>query len=76
MSYATILGILLLAISYMMYNTTHTVFELMVKEYSFVIGTVGGVGIGLILGGFLGWLFKYRKLKKEEQKIVEDNEKI
>lgn len=76
MSYATILGILLLAISYMMYNTTHSVFNLMIKEYSFVIGIVGGVGIGLILGGFLGWLFKFRKLKKEEQKIADDNEKI
>ena len=76
MSYATILGILLLAISYMMYNTTHSVFTLMVKEYSFVIGIVGGVGIGLILGGFLGWLFKFRKLKNEEQKIADDNEKI
>ena len=51
-----------------MFNTTHTVFDLMVKELSFSIGIIGGVGIGLILGGFLGWLFKYRKLKKEDRK--------
>lgn len=76
MSYATIIGILLLALSYMMYNTTHTVFAEMVKEYSFAIGMVGGVGIGLILGGFLGWLFKYRNLKKQHKKVVENQDKI
>lgn len=76
MSYSTIIGILLVVISYMMYATTHTVFAEMIKEYTFSIGIVGGLGIGLILGGFLGWLFKYRKLKKENQKQVENSDKI
>lgn len=76
MSYASIIGVLLLVMSYMMYNTTHTVFAEMVKEYSFAIGTIGGIGIGLILGGFLGWLFKYRKLKKEQKIAAENQDKI
>lgn len=76
MSYSTIIGILLLAISYMMYATTHTVFAEMIKEHIFAIGVVGGVGIGLIIGGFLGWLFKYRKLKKENLEQVENSDKI
>lgn len=62
--------------AYVMFNTTHTVFEVMVKELSFSIGIIGGIGIGLIFGGFLGWLFKYRKLKKEDRKEIEDKEKI
>ncbi|HEY4539657.1 MAG TPA: hypothetical protein VIG94_06580 [Faecalibacter sp.] len=76
MSYATIIGLLLLALSYVMYATTHTVFEVMIKEYSFSIGIVGGIGIGLIFGGFLGWLFKYRTLKKEARKEAEQQDKI
>ena len=76
MSYATIIGLLLLALSYVMYSTTHTVFEVMIKEYSFSIGIVGGVGIGLILGGFLGWLFKYRTLKNQIQKEEDHQDKV
>lgn len=76
MSYSSIIGILLLIMAYVMFNTTHTVFEVMVKELSFSIGIIGGIGIGLIFGGFLGWLFKYRKLKKEDRKEIEDKEKI
>lgn len=76
MSYSSIIGFLLLAIAYMMYSTTHSVLEVMVKEYSFSIGIVGGIGIGMIIGGFLGWLFKYRKLKKEDARNVENEHKI
>jgi len=76
MSYATIIGLLLIALSYVMYSTTHTVLADMVKEYSFSIGAVGGIGIGLILGGFLGWLFKYRTLKKQARKEADDQHKI
>ena len=76
MSYASIIGLLLLIMAYVMFNTTHSVFSIMVKELSFSIGIIGGVGIGLILGGFLGWLFKYRKLKKETQAETENQDKI
>lgn len=76
MSYSSIIGILLLIMAYVMFNTTHSVFDIMVKELSFSIGIIGGVGIGLILGGFLGWLFKYRKLKKEDRKVEENKDKI
>lgn len=76
MSYSSIIGILLLIMAYVMFNTTHSVFDVMVKELSFSIGLLGGVGFGLILGGFLGWLFKYRKLKKEDQKQEENQDKI
>ncbi|QTV06294.1 hypothetical protein [Faecalibacter bovis] len=76
MSYSSIIGILLLIMAYVMFNTTHSVFGVMVKELSFSIGLLGGVGIGLIFGGFLGWLFKYRKLKKEDQKQEENQDKI
>lgn len=76
MSYASIIGFLLLIMAYVMFNTTHSVFSLMVKELSFSIGIIGGVGIGLILGGFLGWLFKYRKLKKETKVETENQDKM
>ncbi|MBS7333601.1 MAG: hypothetical protein KIG88_08425 [Weeksellaceae bacterium] len=76
MSYSSIIGILLLIMAYVMFNTTHSVFDVMVKELSFSIGLLGGVGFGLILGGFLGWLFKYRKQKKEDQKQEENQDKI
>ena len=76
MSYSSIIGVLLLIIAYVMYNTTHSVFELMVKELSFTIGITGGIGLGLIIGGFLGWLFKYRKLKKENREQIENKDKI
>jgi len=48
----------------------------MITEYTFFIGVIGGVGLGLILGGFLGWLFKYRRLKKESIKEKENQDKI
>lgn len=76
MSYASIIGVLLLVISYIIYRTTHSVFQLMITEYTFFIGVIGGVGLGLILGGFLGWLFKYRRLKKESIKEKENQDKI
>lgn len=76
MSYSTIIGVLLLAISYIIFRTTHTVLEVMIKEYSFSIGIIGGIGLGLILGGFLGWIFKYKKLKKQTQKEIENQDKI
>jgi len=76
MSYATIIGFLLLAISYMIYSTTNQVFAEMVKDYGFVIGVVSGIGFGFILGGFLGWLFKYRSLAKESKKEVANKDKV
>jgi NhaP-type Na+/H+ or K+/H+ antiporter len=76
MSYASIIGILLLTISYIIFRTTHTVFELMIKEYSFSIGIIGGIGLGLILGGFLGWIFKYKKLSKQSKKDFDNQDKI
>ena len=76
MSYATIIGLLLLGISYIIFRTTHTAFQLMITEYTFFIGVIGGVGLGLILGGFLGWLYKYRKLKKESEKQLKNQDKI
>ena len=76
MSYASIIGILLLTISYLIFRTTHTVFELMIKEYSFFIGVIGGIGLGLIFGGFLGWIFKHRKLAKEARKEIDNQNKI
>ena len=76
MSYASIIGILLLTISYIIFRTTHTVFELMIKEYSFSIGIIGGIGLGLILGGFLGWIFKHKKLAKQSKKDFDNQDKI
>ena len=63
----TIIGILLLGISgFLFYKTTN----LEVEEFtlSHFMGIMGGVGIGLIIGGIVGYVSKGSSIKAEQKR--------
>ncbi|WP_313386074.1 hypothetical protein [Chishuiella sp.] len=72
MTYTTIIGFLLLAISAVIFYFTNLDFSGLFFDKEFLVGITGGTGIGFILGGFLGWLYKVKAVKAENNKIVEE----
>lgn len=63
----TIVGIILLAISgVLFYFSTDFVVEKI--TISHIMGIMGGIGIGLIIGGIVGYISKGSAIKREETK--------
>jgi hypothetical protein len=58
MKYTTIIGILLLAIGLVAAFVGKIEFGDLISEPSFALGLLYGGGIGLLCGGFIGWLYK------------------
>lgn len=58
MKYTTIIGILLVAIGIVAAFVGKIEFGELITESSFALGILYGGGIGILLGGFLGWLYK------------------
>ncbi len=75
MTYSTIIGVLLIAISAAMYYFTHLDFSRLFINKEFLVGLNGGAGIGFIIGGFLGWLYKYKAVKKKNTRIAEEEKR-
>lgn len=64
----TFIGIILLALSFLLYY--------LIPEFSFIklfepinlMGILAGIGIGLIIGGLVGYLSKGSSIRKENQR--------
>lgn len=58
MRYTTIIGLLLVALGVTAYFFGNSEIDELFGSKEFLIGLLFGSGIGLLLGGFLGWLYK------------------
>ncbi len=75
MIYSTIIGVLLIAISATMYYFTNLDVSRIFSDKEFLVGITGGAGIGFILGGFLGWLYKYKAVNKANARIADEEKR-
>ena len=65
----SIVGIILLAVSGMLFYFT-TDFAVEKITMSHVMGMLGGIGIGLFIGGVIGYVSKGYAIKREQEKKV------
>ena len=65
----SIVGVILLAISGMLFYFT-TDFAVEKITMSHVMGMLGGIGIGLFIGGVIGYVSKGYAIKREQEKKV------
>lgn len=72
MRYTTIIGILLIAIGLVSSFIGKINFSDLVTEPDFALGLLYGGGIGILIGGIVGWMYKkpYSNLQNK-QHIVE-----
>lgn len=70
MKYSTIIGVLLLLIGFVASYVAKYSFGDFITDPEFAVGLCFGGGAGLLLGGFLGWLYKKSKPKKEKNTIT------
>ncbi|WP_312556156.1 hypothetical protein [Empedobacter brevis] len=75
MTYSTLIGALLIAISITMYYFTNLDVSRLFSDKEFLVGITGGAGIGFIFGGFIGWLYKYKSVNKANAKIAEEEKR-
>ena len=75
MTYSTFIGVLLIAISVAMYYFTNLDYTRFFSDKEFLVGITGGAGIGFILGGFLGWLYKYKSGNKANAEIAAEEKR-
>lgn len=69
MKYTTIIGILLIAIGLVASFVGKIDFGELIAEPEFALGLLYGGGVGMLLGGFLGWLYKKPYVSKSGQKV-------
>lgn len=60
MKYTTIIGILLIAIAVVSTYVGKIKFGDLLTEPQFVLGLLYGGGLGMLIGGIIGWLYKKR----------------
>lgn len=70
MKYTTIIGVLLIAIGLVASFVGKISFGELIAEPEFSLGILFGGGIGILLGGFLGWLYKKPYATPESNKSV------
>lgn len=75
MTYSTLIGVLLIAISVAMYYFTNLDVSRLFADKEFLVGITGGAGVGFILGGFLGWLYKYKAVNKANARIADEEKR-
>ena len=68
MRYTTIIGILLIAIGLVASFVGKFVFGDLITEPEFALGLLYGGGLGVLIGGFLGWLYKKPCVSKSSEK--------
>lgn len=68
MKYTTIIGLLLMALGVTAYFFGNSEIGELFGSKEFLIGLLFGGGTGMLLGGFLGWLYKkpYADKRKTE----------
>lgn len=75
MTYSTIIGVLLIAMSAAIYYFTNLDVSRLFSNKEFLVGITGGAGIGFIFGGFLGWLYKYKAENKANAIIAQEEKR-
>lgn len=70
MKYASIIGILLIAIGLVAAFVGKIEFGDLITEPAFALGILYGGGLGLVIGGILGWLYK-KPYEKHDKKPSE-----
>lgn len=73
MKYTTIIGILLIALGVTAYFFGNSEIGELFGTKEFLIGLLFGSGIGMLLGGFLGWLYKKPHADKSKPSKTEDS---
>lgn len=64
----TITGLILLALSTLLFYLTANNFTLNDLGMPHIMGILGGIGIGLIIGGMVGYVSKGSAIKAEEKR--------
>ncbi|WBV59116.1 hypothetical protein PFY12_08560 [Chryseobacterium camelliae] len=64
----SITGLILLALSVLLFYLTSPNFTVNDLQMSHIMGILGGIGIGLIIGGILGYLSKGSAIKAEQKR--------
>ena len=75
MTYSTLIGVLLIAISVAMYYFTNLDVSRLFADKEFLVGITGGAGVGFIIGGFLGWMYKYKAVNKANARIADEEKR-
>ncbi len=65
MKYTTTIGLLLLAIGVSLFYFADLDMDRIMLSKDFIVGIFLGCGFGFLVGGFLGWLYKRKKIAKE-----------
>lgn len=68
MKYTSIIGALLIAIAVVSTFIGKIKLGEIISEPEFPLGLMYGVGLGLLVGGFLGWLYKKPHSNSHEKK--------
>ncbi|MFA5619589.1 MAG: hypothetical protein WDA08_04695 [Weeksellaceae bacterium] len=73
MKYTTIIGIMLIAIGFVASFIGNIEFIDMFPRRMFWLGIIYGGGLGILVGGFLGWLYKKNKkiVEKTKNEVTE-----
>lgn len=69
MKYTTIIGTLLIAIGLVASFVAKVDFLELIAQPNFALGLLYGGGIGMLIGGFIGWLYKRTKVENPNQKV-------
>jgi len=64
----TIIGLVLLALSILLFYLTSNNFTINDLQMSHMMGILGGIGIGLIIGGMVGYVSKGSAIKAEQKR--------
>lgn len=70
MRYTTIIGILLIAIGLVSSFIGKINFSNLVTEPDFALGLLYGGGIGILIGGIVGWMYKKPYSKNDVKRTV------
>lgn len=76
MKYTSLIGILLIAIGLVSSFIGKVEFGNLITQPEFALGLLYGGGFGLLIGGFLGWLYKkpYKNTIKNSEKEMGENQ--
>ncbi|KQM63037.1 hypothetical protein [Chryseobacterium sp. Leaf201] len=64
----TIIGLVLLALSILLFYLTANNFTINDLGMPHIMGILGGIGIGLIIGGMVGYVSKGSAIKEEQRR--------
>lgn len=69
MKYTTIIGTLLITIGLVASFVAKVDFLELIAQPNFALGLLYGGGLGMLIGGFIGWLYKRTKVENPNQKV-------